>query len=411
MVHVSIVIPVYNVEAWLPACLDSVLGQTLRELEVICIDDASPDGCPAILDDYARRDPRVRVIHLPENHQQGYGRNRGLEAAQGKYVYFLDSDDMITPDAMEKLFTLAERDRLDGIFFDSQVLFESEELAKKNANYPDRRHGSYEDKVYTGQALFDAFIEQQEWTCYVQRQFWNRDFILRNDVWFPESTEHEDEFFPFKALLLAQRARYVPELFFIRRYRENSVMTRPAHPKDFHGYFINYCRMIDFVESAGLKSRSIDLNIVHMYERMLRFYPLFAAQQDPDAWFQTEAEKARYRFFDYSQKAKIYYEEKLRAFDVVIPKTCQIWIYGAGIIGKRAFETMVNNGYLVQGFLVTSKAGNPDILLGREVLPISDVTLDENSVVVIAVSSGYHDEMRTVAEEKGWRYCFYPNGR
>ena len=73
MKKVSVIIPVYNVEKYLPDCLDSVLGQTMRELECICIDDASPDRCGEILDEYAARDERVRVLHLPENHMQGYG--------------------------------------------------------------------------------------------------------------------------------------------------------------------------------------------------------------------------------------------------------------------------------------------------------------------------------------------------
>ena len=104
MIKVTVVIPVYNVEAYLPACLDSVLGQSLEEIEIICIDDASPDRCGAILDEYAEKDKRVKVIHLPENHKQGYGRNRGEEAARGKYIYFLDSDDMITGTALEEMY-------------------------------------------------------------------------------------------------------------------------------------------------------------------------------------------------------------------------------------------------------------------------------------------------------------------
>ena len=135
MIKVSVVIPVYNVEKYLSECLDSVLGQTLREIECICIDDASPDRCGEMLDEYAARDGRVRVLHLKENHMQGYGRNRGLEMAKGEYVYFLDSDDMITPNAMEELYLLAKRDELDGIFFDSQVILESEDLARFASAY------------------------------------------------------------------------------------------------------------------------------------------------------------------------------------------------------------------------------------------------------------------------------------
>ena len=151
MIKVSVVIPVYNVEKYLSECLDSVLGQTLREIECICIDDASPDRCGEMLDEYAARDGRVRVLHLKENHMQGYGRNRGLEMAKGEYVYFLDSDDMITPNAMEELYLLAKRDELDGIFFDSQVILESEDLARFASAYLCFRNGEYPDEGLDGQ--------------------------------------------------------------------------------------------------------------------------------------------------------------------------------------------------------------------------------------------------------------------
>ena len=197
MKKVSVIIPVYNVEKYLPDCLDSVLGQTMRELECICIDDASPDRCGEILDEYAARDERVRVLHLPENHMQGYGRNRGLEMAEGKYVYFLDSDDMITPNAMEELYQLAERDDLEGIYFDSQVLLESEDLATYAEYYICKRTGEYPDEVMTGQALMELFMENREWMVFVQRQFWRRDYLMENKIFSPERTEHEDELFSF----------------------------------------------------------------------------------------------------------------------------------------------------------------------------------------------------------------------
>ena len=157
MIKVSIIIPVYNVEKYLPACLDSVLGQSLQELECICIDDASPDHCGEILDKYAARDSRISVLHLSENRKQGYARNRGLEKAEGEYVYFLDSDDMVSPNAMEELYLLAKQDNLDGVFFDSKVLVESEDLARFAANYIKIREGNYPDEVMDGSVLLDLF--------------------------------------------------------------------------------------------------------------------------------------------------------------------------------------------------------------------------------------------------------------
>ena len=103
---VSIIIPIYNVEAYLDQCVQSVLTQTLKEIEVILVDDESPDNCPAMCDEYAKQDNRIKVIHK-KNGGLGYARNSGLEIATGEYVAFVDSDDFIAPNMMEELYNTA----------------------------------------------------------------------------------------------------------------------------------------------------------------------------------------------------------------------------------------------------------------------------------------------------------------
>ncbi len=411
MCKVSVIIPVYNVEKYLGACLDSVLAQTLREIEVICIDDASPDRCPEILDEYAKTDPRIQVIHLPENHQQGYGRNRGLERAKGKYVYFLDSDDMITPTAMEELYELAERDQLNGIFFDSQVVYENAALERKHSGYSAVRKGEYENRVYSGQELLDLFFEQHEWDCYVQREFWQRDYLSEKGIRFPEGTEHEDEYFAFAAIVQAKRMRNISKQFFIRRYRENSVMTRPAHPKDFHGYFVNYCKMVDLVTRQDIHSHGADNNIAHMYEKMLQFFPLFSEREDPYAWFSTEEERRIYYLFQYARKNEQYCIDKVEKLCEQLPASSRVWIYGAGILGKAAYKGLMYAGYVINGFIVSSMKGNPHALFGHAVQSIEDVQMDKNSIVVIAVAKNYRQEIIPMIKKRGWDYRIYKGGR
>ena len=411
MPKVSVVIPVYKVEKYLPACLDSVLSQSLRDIEVICIDDASPDGCPEMLDGYALRDARVRVLHLPENHQQGYGRNRGTEMAKGKYVYFLDSDDMITPEAMEELYALAEKDNLDCIYFDSQVVFANKELEIKNATYITGRKGQYDNRVYSGRELFELFKEQNDWNCYVQRTFWRKGFLWENKVFSPEHIEHEDEFFSFKGALLAQRVRYIPKNYFIRRYREDSVMTRPEHPRDFHGYFVSFCSMVDFVEKMKIESKAANAEILHMYERMDRFFPLFSANEDPHKWFSTEEQLRIYNYYAYAKRMDhSYFKAFINKLSVPVPVERHIWIYGAGIVGKRVYEVMVVNGYVVDGFLVTNKEGNPRVLFGREVFQVDEISPSDNRVAVVAVTGKARGEMQETLERLGWNYSVYITG-
>ncbi|MBQ7691519.1 MAG: glycosyltransferase family 2 protein [Muribaculaceae bacterium] len=112
MERVSVIIPVYNVERYLPRCLESVIGQTYRELEIIVVDDGSTDGSGALCDQWAARDPRIRVIHKP-NGGLSSARNAALDAMTGSCVFMLDSDDWLPADAIESLYLLLVRERAD----------------------------------------------------------------------------------------------------------------------------------------------------------------------------------------------------------------------------------------------------------------------------------------------------------
>ena len=108
--EVSVVVPVYNKAPYLAACLESVLAQTLPSLELICVDDGSTDGSREILDRFAERDPRVKVICHDRNRGAAAARNLGLDAANGEFVQFTDADDLLDPDALRLLITAARAD-------------------------------------------------------------------------------------------------------------------------------------------------------------------------------------------------------------------------------------------------------------------------------------------------------------
>ena len=406
MTKVSIVIPVYNVEAYLPACLESVLAQTLPDIEVICVDDASPDRCPQILDDYANIDSRVKVIHLARNSQQGYARNRGMELASGKYLYLLDSDDMITADAMEKLYDLAERERTGCIFFDSQVIYENETLARNNSNYPAARYGNYPEGPVSGNELFAAFIEQEEWTCYVQRQFWNMDFLRQNGIRFPEGHEHEDEVMPFAGLLLADRALYSPGKYFIRRYREQSVMTRPASGRDFYGYFRCFREMTAWVYDHGIQSQAAEINIARMHERTLRLYEQLKDRENLERYFRPE-EKELYHLFVQSCRSEEYYQRLPGWMLDILGEYQYVYVYGAGVLGRTFARRLLQHELCFEGFLVSSRGSNPHYLLGRPVHAVDEVQLKDHAIAVIAVSKGYLQEIEVLLRRKNMPFVYY----
>lgn len=122
---VTIIVPVYNVEKYLDRCMNSLLNQTLKDIEIIMVDDGSPDNCPKMCDDYANKDSRIKVIHK-QNAGLGYARNSGLEIATGEYVAFVDSDDYVEFDMYEKLYNAAKTSQVEmvlcGFYRDKQGL-------------------------------------------------------------------------------------------------------------------------------------------------------------------------------------------------------------------------------------------------------------------------------------------------
>lgn len=122
MPKVSVIIPVYNVEQYLEECLGSVCGQTLKEIEIICVNDGSADACPKILEAWAVKDRRIKVLHQ-EN--KGYGRavNRGIETAIGDYVGIVEPDDYIQPEMMEALYVSAVQNDVDLVKADFEMFW------------------------------------------------------------------------------------------------------------------------------------------------------------------------------------------------------------------------------------------------------------------------------------------------
>jgi len=409
MTKVSVIIPVYNTEKYLPACLESVLSQTLPDLEVICIDDASPDRCGQILDEYAGKDQRVRVFHLEENHRQGYGRNLGIQNATGDYLYFLDSDDMIEADALKELSEISDQKNLDAVFFDAQNHFESEDLRSVYTPAFEDRKGTYPDHPVEGKELFDLFMEQKEWTCYPQRIFWRRSFILEEGILNPVGSEHEDEYFAFAGILTAKRAMYIPKQYFILRIRPNSVMTSRILPKNFHGYLMNYYWMSRFVAERDLHTKAGDLNIIRMYERCCTFYDRLSGEFDlREICSHRELDKILFECFEIHLKAK----KQMSMIDPGVMeriRSCaHLYIYGAGIVAdKFAKEILMQKDIPLDGFLVTETKGNAQILYGRRIQAFESTKLPEDSLVVVAVGKTLRSEVCAILEKSGVNWIYY----
>jgi glycosyltransferase involved in cell wall biosynthesis len=209
---VSVVVPAYDVAAYLPACLDSLLGQTLRELEVVVVDDGATDDSGAIADAYATRDPRVRVVHI-ENRGLGAARNEGIRHARGEYLGFCDADDLMTPRALELLLALAQETDAP-LVTGNVVRLEGDRrpgLPWMNRLHADRGAIVIDDLP---ELLGDVFA----WNKLFRRDFWDSAGLT-----WPERIRYEDQPCTTDAYLRAGRIGVTPEVVYHWRMRDDGT--------------------------------------------------------------------------------------------------------------------------------------------------------------------------------------------
>ena len=227
---ISVLLPVYNAERYLRECLDSVLSQTMRDFEVICVDDASTDGSPAILAEYAKRDGRVRVVTNGENRKSGASRNQALDAARGEFLCFVDNDDRLPEkDMFASLADLARRESLDLVLFSAQAFFddglpEETKCALQRQKDAGMVSAALCGRVVTGGELLDLTRAHGCYNCYLWARLFRTEAIRRAGLRFMESGNNEDTVFTPLATMLARRAYAVDRVYYSRRIRTGSVM-------------------------------------------------------------------------------------------------------------------------------------------------------------------------------------------
>lgn len=204
-VKVSVIIPIYNTAQYLRQCLDSIIGQTLQEIEIICVDDGSTDECPQILAEYAARDPRIKLLHQ-ENKYAGTARNYGMTIASGKYFAFWDSDDFFRPKALELMYKQCEKDDADLCICSATHYFDDIQKSFPNSGYlrkkyiPSKRPFSSED-------IPDHILNFA--TAHPWNKLFRRSFIEEMGLTFHETPNGNDIFFVINCIARAKRITIV----------------------------------------------------------------------------------------------------------------------------------------------------------------------------------------------------------
>ena len=233
---VSVIIPVYNAEKFLSVCLESLLIQTLQDFEVIVVDDCSTDNSVTIVENYLERfGGRLKIAELSENSGGGgLPRNVGLEIAQGKYIFFADSDDLFVDAALETLYNFAEEYRAEVVYMEKfytcgeEPVPEDLELAAWCNNDSVVEEPTLETNDIT--ARLEKFLSAQFcWSPWAK--FMRRDFLLANEITFPQAQIAEDVIHTFKLICTAERWLRVPEPLYINRTNSESLIRRERTPE------------------------------------------------------------------------------------------------------------------------------------------------------------------------------------
>lgn len=252
---VSVILPIYNCEKYLSQCLESVVNQTLSEIEIICVDDGSTDNSYKIIEEFAKKDSRVVPVHQ-ENGGAGAARNNGLRRARGKYLSFLDSDDFFESDMLEKAYDCAEKYGADFVMFKSDQYFEEENSFKSVPwvlRYPELPPYQPFNRRAVTTNVFKVCVG------WAWDKLYNREFVLKNNLLFQEQRTSNDLLFVFSALAIAKKMAYVDKTEVLaHQRRDSSESLSKTREKSWHCFY-------DAL--TALKNRLISEGIYHELEK------------------------------------------------------------------------------------------------------------------------------------------------
>lgn len=264
-IKVSVVIPVYNTEKYVRQAVESIMRQSLEELEIIIINDGSTDGSTDIINEASITDRRIQV-YAQTNQGLSRARNAGISHAHGEYIYFMDSDDLLEQDALELCYRKCEEKELDFVFFDAQSFYDDNVRNAPTLNY--KRTDKLENKVYAGNEALELQLKNREYTPSACLNFIRRSFLENIGLQFYPGIVHEDQLFTTLLYLQAVKTACIKRTFFQRRMRENSIMTRKFTKRNIEGYLVVTREMLDFKKRvAELKTEAIiDLYLSQMLD-------------------------------------------------------------------------------------------------------------------------------------------------
>ncbi len=240
-IKISVVVPVYNVEKYLEQCLNSIINQTFKDIEIICINDGSTDGSLEILREYEQKDSRIRLINK-ENEGISAVRNQGMELAKGEYISFIDSDDWIDENYLEALYTAAKK-------YDSDIACSSiiRVTGKRH-----RKKIIYKKEEFTTESDKKNELTKVPINSYVWNKIYKRVSLLKSGVKFPVGRVYEDVIWCIKAIYYLNGVVTVPDAVYYYRKNPTSIMSTKSE-QNAKDYALSEKEMLAFAKEHNIK--------------------------------------------------------------------------------------------------------------------------------------------------------------
>lgn len=319
MPEISVVIPVYNAEEHLEQCLESLVSQTLKEIEIICVDDGSTDGSAAILADYVQRDGRFIVVRQ-QNRGAGMARNKGLEVARGEYVIFLDADDFFAPDLLKKMYAQALCSEADIVICNGRAYNTSSGQYRDVANY-------LRTSLVKGIPVFSRRDIPDHILTVTNPVPWNklfrRGFLLREQLHFQPLQNCNDLYMVLLSLCVAERISSIDEP--LVSYRENSGRNLQSRKRAAPLCFIEALEALyDELHRRGL-FEAVEKSFVNMAVRMTAWNTITTRGWDSRNKILRELEKKHFTRMGVFAYSKGDYVERKQYYLAQMMK-CALWV-------------------------------------------------------------------------------------
>lgn len=254
---ISVIVPIYNVEKYLERCVNSILNQTYKNIEIILVDDGSPDKCPQICDKCKNIDSRVKVIHK-ENGGLSDARNYGLSIAKGKYISFVDSDDYIHEETYEKMIKVLELQNADIVCCGINHVYDNK-IESINI----------EQRIYDDESAIEALIMGKNLNQTVWNKIYKRNII--DNILFEKGKINEDDFWTYKVFSNSKKIITLDECLYYYVHRESSIMGQGYSIKNLDGLEARY-KQYEFMKDNYPK-------LVFISKKAAFFYGLFLYQK------------------------------------------------------------------------------------------------------------------------------------